>query len=194
MWRAGWGRAPARSVQPGSAQGGCSSALSAHSRSSTAHHSPECPAGPRTSGAWRWCAARTGWAGLPPADGAEAARGRGLAGDRGMGISFDQDTTPGSPGRKGPPLVARTLTPCPLSWTCRTLTPPSLAVTVIDVAPASREFSINSFSALAGRWTTSPAAILFTTAGSSRTMAVGPAGAMAWDPDQSSPWSRGAAP
>lgn len=45
-----------------------------------------------------------------------------------------------------------TLMPDPLSCICSSLTPPSLTVTLILVAPASSEFSINSLSALAGRW------------------------------------------
>ena len=45
--------------------------------------------------------------------------------------------------------------------------PPSLRTIVIDVEPASREFSIISLTADAGRCTTSPAAIRLTTASSS---------------------------
>lgn len=60
--------------------------------------------------------------------------------------------------------------PLPLSWICSSARPPPFAVTVMDVAPASSEFSIISFSALKGRWMTSPAAILLTTAGSRRSM------------------------
>ena len=36
--------------------------------------------------------------------------------------------------------------PCPVSWICRSLSPPPLASTAIDVAPASSEFSSISLS------------------------------------------------
>lgn len=65
------------------------------------------------------------------------------------------------------------LTPHPSSWICRYLSPPSLTTTVMCLAPASKEFSIISFRADAGRCTTSPAAILWTTASSRRWMAGG---------------------
>ena len=48
--------------------------------------------------------------------------------------------------------------PHPSSVTCSSLLPPSRTVTVIDLDPASREFSSISFRAEAGRWITSPAA------------------------------------
>src|ERR1700754_275 len=57
--------------------------------------------------------------------------------------------------------------PQPLSDTRITSLPPFSSVTSIRVAPASTEFSSNSFSTLAGRSITSPAAILFTTLGDS---------------------------
>lgn len=41
--------------------------------------------------------------------------------------------------------------PQPLSWICRSLTPPSLTVILTLVAPASRQFSRSSLIALAGR-------------------------------------------
>jgi hypothetical protein len=43
------------------------------------------------------------------------------------------------------------------------LRPPAVISTSIFVAPASTQFSINSFTTEAGRSTTSPAAILFAT-------------------------------
>lgn len=52
----------------------------------------------------------------------------------------------------------RTLIPQPLSVICISASPPLLTVTAIDVLRASRQFSIISFSALEGRWITSPAA------------------------------------
>ena len=63
--------------------------------------------------------------------------------------------------------------PHPSSVTCSSLLPPSRTVTVIDLDPASREFSSISFRAEAGRWITSPAATRFTTSGESRTMGLG---------------------
>lgn len=70
-------------------------------------------------------------------------------------------------------------TPQPSSWICRYFSPPSFTTTVMCLAPASREFSTISFRADAGRCTTSPAAILCTTASSSRCMAGGCAAAVA---------------
>src|SRR5438132_9827475 len=59
--------------------------------------------------------------------------------------------------------------PAPSSTTRRRRTPPSARSTAMDWAPASRLFSSNSFSAAAGRSTTSPAAIWFTrSSGSAR--------------------------
>jgi hypothetical protein len=63
--------------------------------------------------------------------------------------------------------------PVPLSVICSMRRPPSFTSTATDVAPASRLFSMSSFSADAGRWMTSPAAIRFTTASSSRRMGGG---------------------
>ncbi len=60
-----------------------------------------------------------------------------------------------------------TLMPCPLSVICNSLLPPSLTTTLMEVEPASRLFSSISLSAEAGRWMTSPAAILLTTCSSS---------------------------
>lgn len=42
--------------------------------------------------------------------------------------------------------------PCPLSWICSSFNPPSFTNICICVEPASSEFSINSFRALAGLW------------------------------------------
>lgn len=53
--------------------------------------------------------------------------------------------------------------PCPLSRICSSLRPPPLAMTAIEVEPASRLFSSISLRAEAGLWMTSPAAILLTT-------------------------------
>ena len=53
--------------------------------------------------------------------------------------------------------------PQPLSWTWSRRTPPSLTLTLIELAPASSAFSSSSLSAFAGRWMISPAAILLTT-------------------------------
>lgn len=63
--------------------------------------------------------------------------------------------------------------PCPLSWICRSLRPPSLTITLMCVDLASMQFSIISLRAFAGRSTTSPAAILFTTVSSSFWMRLG---------------------
>ena len=57
--------------------------------------------------------------------------------------------------------------PQPLSATRISSLPPFSSVTSIRVAPASTEFSSSSFTTLAGRSITSPAAILFTTLGGS---------------------------
>lgn len=65
--------------------------------------------------------------------------------------------------------------PWPLSWICRNLSPPPFAVIVMFVAPASSEFSSISLTALAGRCTTSPAAIRFTTSCDSLRMEGAPA-------------------
>jgi DNA mismatch repair protein MutL len=51
------------------------------------------------------------------------------------------------------------LIPCPSSVTRIKLRPPAFTSTVIFLAPASSAFSTNSFTTLAGRSTTSPAAI-----------------------------------
>jgi hypothetical protein len=64
----------------------------------------------------------------------------------------------------------RTRMPCPSSETCMSLSPPSLTVTETVEAPASRLFSMSSFTADDGRWITSPAAMRFTTDSSSRRM------------------------
>ena len=48
--------------------------------------------------------------------------------------------------------VARTRIPDPLSWIWRSFIPPSLTVIRIEVAPASRLFSISSLRAEAGLW------------------------------------------
>ena len=61
--------------------------------------------------------------------------------------------------------------PLPVSLTCRSLSPPPPMVTVIEVAPASSEFSSSSLTAFAGRWTTSPAAIRLTTSSGSLVIA-----------------------
>ena len=58
------------------------------------------------------------------------------------------------------------LIPVPLSWIFSSLRPPSLTVIWIDVDPASKQFSISSFKALAGLWITSPAAMRLTTTSS----------------------------
>ena len=55
----------------------------------------------------------------------------------------------------------------PLSVTFILFNPPSLISTIILVAPASHEFSINSFTTLKGFSTTSPAAIFEATSGDS---------------------------
>jgi hypothetical protein len=60
--------------------------------------------------------------------------------------------------------------PCPSSFTTMLSTPPSRMVTVTDVAPASSAFSSSSFTTLAGRSTTSPAAIWSISASSSNRM------------------------
>src|SRR6478609_6262542 len=49
--------------------------------------------------------------------------------------------------------------PDPLSMICKSVLPASLTISVIEVAPASMAFSMSSFTAEAGRCTTSPAAI-----------------------------------
>ena len=54
--------------------------------------------------------------------------------------------------------------PHPSSSTDASLRPPCEITTFIDFAPASSAFSTSSFTTLAGRSTTSPAAILFATA------------------------------
>lgn len=90
---------------------------------------------------------------------------------------------------------ALTLMPCPLSWICRILDPPSLDMTVMDVAPASKAFSSSSLRALEGFWMISPAAMRFTTPGSSRVMTAGPAIAMADGcPPIAGPWRTGSQP
>lgn len=61
----------------------------------------------------------------------------------------------------------RTRMPWPSSETRRSLRPPSLTETEMEVEAASREFSTSSLTAAEGRWMTSPAAILFTTDASS---------------------------
>ena len=53
------------------------------------------------------------------------------------------------------------LIPFPLSITCIRFLPASVTINFISVASASIAFSSNSFTALAGRWITSPAAIWF---------------------------------
>ncbi len=55
----------------------------------------------------------------------------------------------------------------PLSIIFILFNPPSLTSTIIFDAPASHEFSINSFTTLKGFSTTSPAAILEATSGDS---------------------------
>jgi len=50
--------------------------------------------------------------------------------------------------------------PQPLSMTWMRVRPASVTVTETCVAPASTEFSMSSFTTEAGRWTTSPAAIM----------------------------------
>lgn len=85
--------------------------------------------------------------------------------------------------------------PLPLSCTTSVFRPPAFALTTTAVAPASSEFSsicatsqstqaqrdqatkLTSFSAADGRCTTSPAAMRFTTASSSRRMRGAGAGA-----------------
>ena len=57
--------------------------------------------------------------------------------------------------------------PSPSSTTAIRSTPAPSSSTRIFLAPASREFSISSFTTEAGRSTTSPAAILFATSGGS---------------------------
>lgn len=61
--------------------------------------------------------------------------------------------------------------PVPLSVICSILRPPSLTTTSMEVACASTAFSRSSFKALHGRWMISPAAMRFTTRGSSLRMA-----------------------
>ena len=56
-------------------------------------------------------------------------------------------------------LASVSLIPLPLSITCTRALPASLTINLISVAPASTAFSNNSFTALAGRCITSPAAI-----------------------------------
>jgi len=51
--------------------------------------------------------------------------------------------------------------PSPLSTTSHNVLPPLRITTIISSAPASMLFSTNSLTIEAGRWTTSPAAILF---------------------------------
>jgi hypothetical protein len=63
--------------------------------------------------------------------------------------------------------------PCPSSLICSSFIPPARDSTLIEVEPASSEFSSISLSALAGRWITSPAAIRFTTSLDSARMGVG---------------------
>lgn len=58
--------------------------------------------------------------------------------------------------------------PSPLSWICICFNPPLFNVTTIEVACASMLFSIISFNADPGLWTTSPAAILLTTSSGKR--------------------------
>src|SRR5438270_11525306 len=60
--------------------------------------------------------------------------------------------------------------PVPSSVTRTRLRPPAWISTVIRVAPASREFSTSSLTTLAGRSTTSPAAIWFATCSGKRRM------------------------
>ena len=61
--------------------------------------------------------------------------------------------------------------PLPSSVTWMSLRPPSCTCTVMRVAPASIEFSINSLTTEAGRSTTSPAAMrLAVSAGRMRMM------------------------
>ncbi|KAG5529396.1 hypothetical protein RHGRI_029948 [Rhododendron griersonianum] len=54
-----------------------------------------------------------------------------------------------------------------MSWTSSetwsSLRPPSLTTALTEVEPASRLFSISSFTAETGHWITSPAMIRFTT-------------------------------
>ena len=79
------------------------------------------------------------------------------------------------------------LMPRPSSVTRMRLRPPVPISTVMRVAPASREFSTSSFTTLAGRSTTSPAAIWFATcSGSSRIRFTSPAWTVrgrAWSPE-----------
>ena len=56
-------------------------------------------------------------------------------------------------------LASVSLIPLPLSTTCTNALPASFTISFISVAPASTAFSSNSFTALAGRCITSPAAI-----------------------------------
>ena len=53
--------------------------------------------------------------------------------------------------------------PQPLSMTRMSVRPASVTATDTLSAPASSAFSINSFTTDAGRWTTSPAAIILAT-------------------------------
>src|SRR5690606_22910513 len=66
--------------------------------------------------------------------------------------------------------------PCPSSATSRRVSPPPPAWTSMRVALASSAFSTSSLTALAGRSTTSPAAMRLTVSGGRRRigMAVGP--------------------
>ena len=50
--------------------------------------------------------------------------------------------------------------PLPLSMTWMRVRPASVTVTETSSAPASTAFSMSSFTTEAGRWTTSPAAIM----------------------------------
>ena len=62
------------------------------------------------------------------------------------------------------------LMPLPSSVTCIKVRPASFTTSVIWVAPASTLFSNSSFTTLAGRWTTSPAAIWLATWSGNRRM------------------------
>ena len=64
--------------------------------------------------------------------------------------------------------------PEPSSATLTSVSPPSSSSTWTDLAPASRAFSSSSFTTDAGRSTTSPAAIWFTSPGGSTWMCVTP--------------------
>ena len=65
-------------------------------------------------------------------------------------------------------VISSGVMPLPLSVTVNAALPPSFKTTSILVAPASKAFSTNSFTADAGRSSTSPAAMRLTNVGGKR--------------------------